>query len=340
MSLGPAPLASDAGTGQNYGLVSGRANAVVIDPADPSGNTVYVGGAFGGLWRSTNAGNVETSAVTWTPLTDDQPTLSFGAIAIQPNNATNGLSNVIVVGTGEANAAIDSYYGLGFLRSADAGKTWTLISTANSGALSLKGLAVARIAFSTANPNTVVAAVAGSPIGIDSGANGAPGIYTSTDAGQTWNRVTPTDNAVPISANSATSVVFNAGAGLFYAAIRYHGIYSSPNGLNWTRLATQPGSRLSTSTCPTNGVNTCPMFRGELAVVPGRNEMYVWYIDSNIADQGIWRTTNGGATWAAINETGLTNCGETHGCGTTQAFFNMSLAAVPNGAAPICTLVL
>jgi hypothetical protein len=270
VSLGPAPLMSDAGTGQNYGLVSGRANAVVIDPADASGNTVYVGGAFGGLWRSTNAANVNPSAVTWTPLTDDQPTLSFGAIAIQANKATSGLSNVIVLGTGEANAAIDSYYGLGFLRSSDAGKTWTLIST-NSGALSLKGLAVARMAFRATNPNTVVAAVAGSPIGIDSGANGTPGLYTSTDAGLTWTRATPSDNGVPISANSATSVVFNAAAGLFYAAIRYHGIYSSPNGLTWTRLANQPGSGLSPSACPTNGVHTCPMFRGELAVVPTRN---------------------------------------------------------------------
>jgi hypothetical protein len=40
--LGPVPLASDAsGTGlQDYHQVSGRATAVAIDPADPSGNTV------------------------------------------------------------------------------------------------------------------------------------------------------------------------------------------------------------------------------------------------------------------------------------------------------------
>jgi hypothetical protein len=77
--LGPAPLASDA-TGQgfrDYGLVAGRATAVVVDPADATGNTVYVGGAYGGVWRSQNAatgsyGNA--SGVTWTALTDDQPT--------------------------------------------------------------------------------------------------------------------------------------------------------------------------------------------------------------------------------------------------------------------------
>src|SRR5208283_1501443 len=55
-SLGPAPLASDAtgDGGQNYNWVSGRATSVLIDPADASGNTVLLGGAYGGLWRSTN----------------------------------------------------------------------------------------------------------------------------------------------------------------------------------------------------------------------------------------------------------------------------------------------
>lgn len=155
-------MAANAGTGQDYGLVTGRVNAVVIDPADPTGNTVYIGGAYGGLWRSANAASGSfgnTSDVTWTPLTDDQPTLSFGSIAIQPGNATGNLSNVIVVGTGETNGAIDSYYGLGFLRSADGGQTWTLIPTAKGG-LSLKGMGVARMAFITAigQTNVVVAA--------------------------------------------------------------------------------------------------------------------------------------------------------------------------------------
>ena len=83
--LGPVPLASDAtGTGfQDYRQVSGRATAVAIDPADATGNTVYIGGAQGGAWKSTNAATSIADNVTWTPLTDDQATLSIGAIAIQ-----------------------------------------------------------------------------------------------------------------------------------------------------------------------------------------------------------------------------------------------------------------
>lgn len=341
-SVGPAPMVSDAGTGQDYGVVTGRVNAVAIDPADPTGNTVYIGGAYGGLWRSTNA---TSGTVTWTPLTDDQPTLSFGAIAIQPGNATGNLSNVIVVGTGETNGAIDSYYGLGFLRSVDGGQNWTLISTANGG-LSLKGLGVARMAFSTApgQTNVVIAAVGTAPVGSEDGAatNGSMrGIYTSLDTGATWSREKPTDAGVVIEANSATSVAYNAGAAKFFAAIRNHGIYSSPDGVNWTRLANQPapagiGLNGGSTVCPANPSSLgCPIYRGEIAVVhdanPVRNEMYVWYVDNNIADQGIWRTLDGGNTWTEISETGFTICGDPSGCGAQQAFFNMSLAAVPNG---------
>src|SRR5208282_3609952 len=176
-SVGPAPLASDAtgDGGQNYNWVSGRGTSVLIDPADASGNTVLLGGAYGGLWRSTNAGSLSPdpnpgpTAVVWQPLIDDQPTLAVGAIALQPGN-----SNVILVGTGETNNSADSYYGLGILRSADGGSTWTTppIQSAASGQ-SFLGIGFSKIAFSTANPNLVVAATAGNN-GLCHGEEAAP----------------------------------------------------------------------------------------------------------------------------------------------------------------------
>jgi hypothetical protein len=347
--LGPAPLASNA-TGviaqQDYNWVSGRATAVAIDPADTTGNTVYIGGAYGGVWRSqnaTNGGFGNASGVVWAPLIDNQATLAVGAIAIQPGNATGTLSNVVVVGTGEANSSGDSYYGLGFLRSADGGNTWNLISTANSGSLSLDGLAAARMAFSTKSgqTSTVVAAMATSVVGsVDGLITGATqrGLYTSTDAGATWvfNQLTDPGGAVN-PATSANSVVYNATAQKFFAAVRYHGFYSSSDGLTWSRLSVQPGgAALSTAACPPNylAVGTpCPIYRGEIAVVPGRNEMYAWYVDVNETDRGIWRSTNGGTSWTQIPETGITSCGDSFGCGTSQGSYNLELVAVPNGSA-------
>ncbi|HEY5161673.1 MAG TPA: hypothetical protein VII81_01560, partial [Terriglobales bacterium] len=142
--LGPAPsgTASVGDQDQDYGPAIGRSTVVVVDQSDTNGNTVYLGGAAGGLWKSTNAANPNVQncntvsvsqapfcapSVTWTPLLDQQPTLTVGAMAIRPGNP-----QWLVVGTGEANNSADSYYGLGFLVSQDGGATWTLVSSAKS----------------------------------------------------------------------------------------------------------------------------------------------------------------------------------------------------------------
>jgi hypothetical protein len=344
--LGPAPLASDAsGNGtQDYRQVAGRATAVVIDPADSSGNTVYLGGAQGGVWKSTNAANPTVNNVIWAPLTDSQATLSIGAIAIQPGNSDPARS-VVLAATGEADSSGDSYFGLGILRSADGGNTWSLISSANNGALSFSGLGGTRMAFSTASgqTGTVVAAMATTSEGLIDGAVTSAttrGLYTSLDAGQSWTYRAPSDPGGQIDATSATSVVYNLGSGLFFAAIRYHGFYSSPDGVTWTRLANQPGGgALRATACPAQSMSNnqaCPIYRGEITVVPGRNEMYAWYIflssTGTPTDGGIWQSLNGGASWSAISNYGITNCGDTMGCGVEQSAYNLELLAVANGA--------
>ncbi len=337
--LGPVPLASDAtGDGfQDYRQVSGRSTAVTIDPADPTGNTVYIGGAQGGVWKSTNAATATANNVTWSAVTDEQATLSIGSIAIQPGNSDPNKS-VVLVGTGEADNSADSYFGLGFLRSTDGGNTWSLISTANNGTLSFSGLGATRMAFSTASghTSTVVAAMAATSEGtiVDAlTSNTVRGLYTSTDAGQTWTFSAPFSGSSEIT--SATSVVYNAVAGLFFAAERYHGFYSSPDGLTWTRLATQPGA-LNTASCPLAFSSSCPIYRAEITVVPGRNEMYVWYISLSSSgqpvDQGIWQSENGGSSWTQISDTGITSCGDSGGCGVSQGTYNLELLAVPNGS--------
>lgn len=349
-ALGPVPLASDAtGSGlQDYHQVSGRATAVAIDPADPTGNTVFIGGAQGGVWKSTNAAASNPTTVTWTPLTDDQATLATGAIAIQPGNSIPSQS-VILVGTGEANNSGDSYFGLGILRSADGGNTWSLINTATNGSNTVlfNGLGGTRMAFSTASgqTNTVVAAMAATSEGIIDGSltsNTFRGLYTSTDAGQTWT-YDALSSAGASQSTSATSVAYNAAAGLFFAAVRYQGFFSSPDGLTWTRLANQPGgSLLSTTACPQAFLTTCPIYRGEITVVPGRNEMYVWFVSlsgDQPVDQGIWQSLNGGTSWTQINDSGITNCGDNDGCGVSQGTYNLELLAVPNcpGGQQTCT---
>jgi large repetitive protein len=334
--LGPSPILSNASgsatAAYDYGPVIGRVTSLFVDPGDSTGNTVYLGGPTGGLWRSTNAASAAPSGVTWSALLDGQPTLSVGAIGIQPGN-----SNLIILGTGEPDFSIDSYYASGFLRSADNGSTWSLISSANSGpggfTMDLKGIAFSSVVFSTDNPSLVVAGAGASGIGfenkIETVTDERFGIFYSTDAGQNWTRATFLDGATLVKPWSVSSVVYNSAEHLFYAAVGFQGIYSSSDGATWSRLASQPGAGLTMSNCPAYFSTTCPIFRGALAGRPGADEMYVWYVDLKNHDQGIYQTTNGGQTWTALNEAGITNCGDAEGCGTQQGFFDLVLSAVP-----------
>lgn len=350
-SLGPKPLPSDAsGAGlEDYGFVSGRATAVAIDPNDPGGNTIFAGGAYAGIWKSTNAGTLSpnSSSVTWAPLTDAQATLAIASIAVQPQLSNpNPATSVVLAGTGETDSSADSYYGLGILRSADGGQTWRLISQDSNGTHPFAGLGFSQIAFSTENPSLVVAAAGSTSEGIVEGLENPVavnrGMYYSADAGISWQAATVNDLAVSISPASATSVAYNAAASKFFAAVRFHGFYSSPDGINWTRLATQPEIGLSASVCPAQSVlpSACPIYRGEVAVVPDRpgpnnmGEMYAWYVDANSVDQGIWQSVDGGVSWTQLNDSGISNCGDLFGgCGTAQGAFDLTLAAVPNGTA-------
>jgi len=338
-SLGPSPLVFDPTNLSAYGNVTGRVSAIAVDQNDATGNTVYIGGASGGVWKSTNAANSDPNAVAWTPLTDDQASLAVGAIAVQPGG------NVLLVGTGETNSSPDSYYGQGILRSIDGGHTWTLISSANSGTRSFRGLGFSRIAFSSANPSLVVAAAAstngsspGGNGGEIQGANGR-GLYYSTDAGLTWSYASVTDFGTPTQAGSVGDVVFDSAHGKFYAVLRWHGYYSSTDGATWTRLANQPGLIDSGGLCPANPTNNnCPEYRGSLSVREDTGEVFTIFVDANAqttADGGgIFVLSQDGGTWTQLGQAGIDGCGDpgsSSGCGTQQGTYNLYIKAVPNG---------
>ncbi len=94
-------------TPSSIGNVSGRVTALAVDPCDATGNTVYAGGADGGVWVSFNA--LSGNPLPGKPLTDNEPSLSTGALALAPKPCQmfNGhaQSNLILAGTGESNYA-------------------------------------------------------------------------------------------------------------------------------------------------------------------------------------------------------------------------------------------
>ncbi|HEY5220159.1 MAG TPA: hypothetical protein VIJ16_10145, partial [Gemmatimonadaceae bacterium] len=356
--LGPTQVASLA-----YGDITGRITSIAVDPADSTGNTVYVGTSGGGVWKSTNAAGPAAS-VTFAPLTDTLPvysanagtgvipSLSIGALSVQ--------SGVVLAGTGDPNDATDSLYGSGILRSTDGGLTWTLIQNSEDGVAgnhSFVGLGFAGFAWSTTTPGTVVAAVSqsaeGTLVNAPDNTNSVMGLYYSTDYGATWQMSTIMDGAQTVQTplptggdlggRAATAVVWNPIRQSFYAAVRYHGYYQSSDGLTWTRLLNQPGTGLTTTACPaapgTTGSASCPIFRGALAVQPTSGDTFALTVDSNNVDQGLWQDvcnlsgTTCSSSIAFANRLTSTPLETGGGSVIPQADYDLSLAAVSSGPA-------
>ena len=145
--------------------VSGRITA--IDAVATNPNHIVIGAATGGVWISTNGG------LTWTPVFDDQPVASIGAVAINQDNP-----DIIWVGTGEGNVRNSTSIGGGMFKSIDGGKTWQRSGLERTERIN-------RIALHPANPDIVYAAA----LGALWGENEDRGIYKTTDGGQTWEKI-------------------------------------------------------------------------------------------------------------------------------------------------------
>ncbi len=144
---------------------AGRARALSGVPSQP--NVFYIGFDNGGVWRSTDYGS------TWTPLFDNQPTGSIGAIAVAPTDP-----NIIYVGSGAGIIRPDLATGDGMYKSTDAGKTWTHLGLRDS-------QMIADIEVDPFNSNRLFVAALGHPYG----PNAERGIFRSTDGGRTFEKV-------------------------------------------------------------------------------------------------------------------------------------------------------
>lgn len=143
----------------------GRCAAATGVPGRP--NEFYFGAVNGGVWKSIDAGRV------WTPIFDDQPVASIGAIAVAPSTP-----DVLYVGSGESTLRDSAGYGNGVYKSVDAGRTWTHLGLAETHH-------IGKIAVHPTNPDIVFVAA----IGHLYAANPERGLYRSTDGGRQWTKV-------------------------------------------------------------------------------------------------------------------------------------------------------
>jgi hypothetical protein len=143
----------------------GRTRAVAGVPNQP--NLFYIGAVNGGVWKSDDYGR------TWTPIFDQEPSQSIGAIAVAPSD-----HNIIYVASGEGLHRPDLSVGNGIYKSTDAGKTWTHLGLRD-------GQQIPALVVDPRDPNKVFAAVLGHPYG----PNQERGIFRSIDGGNTWTKI-------------------------------------------------------------------------------------------------------------------------------------------------------
>jgi len=144
---------------------AGRARALAGVPSAP--NVFYIGFDDGGVWRSTDYG------ATWTPIFDQEPTGSIGAIAVPLSDP-----NIIYVGTGGGIIRPDLATGDGMYKSTDGGTHWTHLGLGDS-------QMIAWIDVDPRDPNRLFVAALGHPYG----PNPERGIFRSTDGGRTFDKV-------------------------------------------------------------------------------------------------------------------------------------------------------
>ncbi len=147
------------------GGMSGRVTAIDVVTNDPE--TIYVGTASGGLWKS------ESGGIAWESIFEKQTTASIGAVAIQQSNPS-----VIWIGTGEGNPRNSLNGGYGVYRSLDGGRNWKSMGLENT-------RHIHRIIIDPTDPDIIYVGAIGSPWG----EHEERGVFKTIDGGKTWNKI-------------------------------------------------------------------------------------------------------------------------------------------------------
>ena len=234
---GPAPMIN--GQIEFVGAddqVIGAIHTVVAHPANP--DILYVGAVNGGIWRTLDA---TATNPTWTSLTDSLPTLSIGALDLDPTDSS-AQTLVAAIGRISSFGAAGGFLN-GLLATSDGGDNWVeitdpllvgqnLLSVAARGPILLAGSnpffsggglfrsadrgstwtqlsldagetpPVFDIVGDPSDPSLLYLTAGGSDV--------ASGIYRSTDTGASWQRISLSSNALSTAFNDFDANINNA----------------------------------------------------------------------------------------------------------------------------------
>lgn len=265
---------SNGNTRAGNAITAGRVRAMWVDLSDPTGNTLWVGGVDGGLWKTTNA---NTRPATWTPINDFFGNLSIGSICQDPTD-----HNILYFGTGEKAYNADAVRGAGLWMSTDGGVNWAPMPNTTS------FWNVSKMECDAAGNLYVGTIGSGS------------GLRRYTKSTGTWTDITPSglDKRIPdfdISSTGRLHVVcgyFNASA----SGYRYADNPASVTTSTWTSPVT---------TFPTNY---------NVALASSGNVLYALPSNSSWQVTTIYKSTDGGANWATTPSTPSFTSGQAWFC--------------------------
>lgn len=273
-------------------VTSGRVRAILVDAADATGNTVFVGGVDGGLWKTTN---ISASPATWTPVNDSLSSLAISDIAQQPGNPS-----VMYLATGEGYFNADMVGGNGLFKSTNGGATWTQLAP------------TAKMSINRVVVDATGAVYIGGAYSPALGGTSA-GIQRSTDGGNTFTNITPTGSSARVAdmeLSSTGRLHITTGLGTSSSGVyRFTDSPATVTSGTWTS-ATVPFTYPAGANC-----------RVELGVSGDT----VYALPSNTSAQvaTIYKSTDGGANWAP------TTTQPTAGWASQQAWYALNVVINP-----------
>ncbi len=263
--------------------VGGRLTDVEM-PIDDQ-NTIYVGAASGGIFKSNDLG------LNWESIFDYNESLSIGDIEISKTN-----TDVILVGTGESNAGGSSlaYDGFGVYRSTDAGDSWSHLGLADVGS-------IGKVALDPTDDDVIFVAAMGDLFGN----NSERGVYRSTNGGDDWEQVlfvSDSTGFVDLAINPESPDIIYAAAWERIRRVDFRqyggetsGLYRSQDGGDtWEEL--------------TIGLPATGPEKGRIGIGLAASDPDIIYLHYAAADgslRGVFKTVNGGDNWAQISSAGI-----------------------------------
>ncbi len=237
--------------------------------------TIYVGSSGGGVWKSVDGGT------TFKPIFDKQPSLSIGAVAVDPSNA-----QTVWVGTGEAWVRNSVSVGTGIYRTRDGGENWETMGLPDSEHIS-------RVIVNPKDGNTVYACA----LGHLWNSNAERGVFKTLDGGKTWNKLLFRND----STGCAEMAMDPQDSGVLYAAM--WDVRREPHNFR----SGGPGSGLFKST---DGGATWRELRkglpqGDLGrigiAVAASNHARVYAVVEAKNHTALFRSDDAGESWAEVN---------------------------------------